>query len=269
MATISSYLGDTTSSTIRRRAHDYRMFVWLALAMAATVVTGFSLQWLAGRSSFVAAPWRLHLHAMLFMGWVGLFVVQTLLAAGMAGRGSLALHRRLGWLGAGWATAMVVVGIVTTVSMVRRAAVPFFFTPAYFLAMDGLAVLWFGGLVAAAIALRRRTAWHNRLMIVAMTILTGPAVGRLIPAPLLMPWVGLTVFAVILVFPVAGIVGDRVTRGRVHPAWWVGLAALATMQAAIELLPRSAAGLAAYRAVVHGSAGAAVDPRAYPPFPPL
>ena len=248
------------------RSREYRLFVWLAVAMALTVVAGFSLQWLAGRSSFTGSPLRLHVHAVLFMGWVALYLTQTLLAAGVFGPGSIALHRRLGWLGAGWAFSMIVVGLFITVGMVRRAAVPFFFTPAYFLFMDSLAILVFGGLVTAAIALRRRTAWHNRLMVCAMAVLTGPAIGRIIPAPFIIPWVGLSAFAGVVLFPLAGMIADRRRHG-VHPAWLAGLATLAAMQLAIELLPRSAAGLALYRAVVAGSPGAGVAPDAYPPPP--
>lgn len=255
-----------TGARVRAFSAERRLFVGLAIAMAFTIVAGFSLQWLMGRSSFTESPARLHVHAMLFMGWVGLYLAQTLLGVGAAGPTSIALHRRLGWIGAGWAIVMVVVGVYVTVGMVRRGAVPFFFTPAYFLFMDLLAVLVFGGLVAAAIVLRRRTAWHSRLMVCAMAVLTGPAIGRMVPVPLVMPWVGLSVFAVVILFPLAGMIADRRRYGT-HPAWLAGLATLAAMQLAIELLPRSAAGLALYRAVAAGSPGAAVAPDAYPPPP--
>lgn len=252
----------------RRRAFtaEQRLFIGLALAMAFTIVAGFSLQWLTGRSSFTGSPARLHVHGLLFMGWVGFYLTQTLLGTGAVGPGSIALHRRLGWIGAGWATAMVGVGLYVTIGMIRRGAVPFFFTPGYFLFMDILAVLVFGGLVATAIVLRRRTAWHNRLMVCAMAVLTGPAIGRMLPAPLLIPWVGLSVFPIVLLFPLAGMIADRRRHG-VHPAWLVGLATLVAMQLAIELLPRSPAGLAFYRAVAAGSPGATVAPDAYPPPP--
>lgn len=255
-----------TGARSRAFTAEQRLFLKLALAMAITIVAGFSLQWLTGRSSFTDAPVRLHVHAMLFMGWVGLYLTQTLLGVGAIGPGSIALHRRLGWLGAGWATAMVVVGLYVTVGMVRRGAVPFFFTPAYFLFMDMLAVLVFAGLVTAAIVMRRRTAWHSRLMVCAMAVLTGPAIGRVVPVPLVMPWVGLTVFAFVILFPLAGMIADRRRYGA-HPAWLAGLATLVAMQFAIELLPRSAAGLAFYRAVTAGSPGAVVLPDAYPPPP--
>jgi len=100
----------------------------------------------------------------------------------------------------------------------------------------------------------------------AMAVLTGPAIGRVVPAPLVMPWVGLTVFAFVILFPLAGMIADRRRYGA-HPAWLAGLATLVAMQLAIELLPRSAAGLTFYRAVTAGSPGAVVLPDAYPPPP--
>src|SRR6476619_1022020 len=74
----------------------------LAIAMALTVVAGFSFQLAMGRSTF-GSPLRVHVHAVLFMGWVAILLVQTTFAA----RQSLALHRRLGWVGAGWVAAMI------------------------------------------------------------------------------------------------------------------------------------------------------------------
>ena len=53
------------------------------------MVAGFSLQLAMGRSTF-AAPLRVHVHAVLFMGWVAIMLTQSQLAM----RGPLALHRR-------------------------------------------------------------------------------------------------------------------------------------------------------------------------------
>ena len=107
---------------------DHGFFMKTAIAMAVIIVLGFSTQLAMGRSTF-AVPLMLHLHALVFFGWTLLFVVQTALV----GRSSARLHKRLGWVGAVWATAVVLLGIYTTVMMVRRGAAPFFFTPSYFL----------------------------------------------------------------------------------------------------------------------------------------
>jgi hypothetical protein len=241
---------------------DHRFFLTMAVAMALVLVAGFSMQLAAGRSSF-GAPIHVHVHAFIFFGWTVLYVLQNALAA----TGSIALHRRLGWLGAGWMGAMVVVGIYVTVLMVRRGGVPFFFTPAYFLVMDSLAVLSFAGLSIAAILMRRRTEWHRRLHYCGMATLTGPGFGRLLPMPFLIPWAGWTVFAAIMIFPVIGIFADKRRSGAVHPAWWWGTGAMVATQLAIVGIASSPLGAGVYDMVVAGSSAAAIAPQAYPPSP--
>ena len=240
-----------------------RFFFRAALVMAAVIVAGFSIQLAMGRSSF-GAPLRVHVHALLFFGWVVLYVIQNGLAAN---RSTWPLHRTLGWLSLAWVPAMMVVGTFVTVTMVQLGHTPFFFQPAYFLVMNPLTVCTFAGLTAAAIVLRRRTQWHRRLMFCGMTILLGPAVGRLIPMPLLIPYGGWAVFATILLFPMAGIVRDLRASGRVHPAWWWGIGTITVMQAAIDLVTFSPLGVAFYTAVTRGTPGADIAPLAFPPFP--
>lgn len=243
---------------------ERRFFLILALAMAAVNVAGFSLHWFMGRSTFGAPP-LVHLHAGVFFGWIALFVTQTALAA----RGSLALHRRLGWVAAGWAVAMVVLGIAITVLMVREGRAPFFFTPAYFLVMNSLSVLTFGALVAVAIRLRRKNMAHRRLMIVGMAAIMAPALGRILPLPLLIPWAGWSVFVVVILFPLAGVIHDYRRTGRVHPAWLWGIAALFVMQLAMDVLSSGDTGRLLYATAVAGSPGEAIALDAYPPFPPI
>ncbi|WP_404333880.1 hypothetical protein AB2M62_11575 [Sphingomonas sp. MMS12-HWE2-04] len=241
---------------------DDRFFLTMAIAMALIIAAGFSLQLAMGRSTF-AAPWRVHLHALVFFGWVVLYVTQNALVT----RGSMALHRRLGWVGAGWAGAMVVVGISTTLAMVRQGASPFFFLPLYFLVMNSLSVLCFGGLIAAAILLRRRTEWHRRLLYCAMAVLTGPAFGRLLPMPLMIPYAQWGVFAAVMVWPAIGIVADLRRRGAVHPAFWYGVAAITGTQLAMSLIAYSPIGLVIYETAMAGSPGALVAPLEFAPPP--
>jgi uncharacterized membrane protein len=109
----------THAYTAPTTGNDDRFFVKAAIAMALVVVVGFSTQLAMGRSTF-ASPLHVHLHAVVFMGWVVIYVTQTALVAS----GSLALHRRLGWIATGWMMAMVVLGFVVTLSMVRRGRRP-------------------------------------------------------------------------------------------------------------------------------------------------
>ena len=242
-----------------RVADERRFFLVIACIMGAINVVAFSLHWFMGRSTFGAPP-LVHAHALVFFGWVALFVTQSALAA----RGSVRLHRRLGWVAAGWAGVMVVLGITLTIAMVRADRVPFFFTPAYFLMMNPLSVLVFAGTVWWAIRMRRRNEWHRRLMIVGMATIMGPSLGRVIPVPLVIPYAGWAVFAAMMLFPLAGAIRDRRRRGAVHPAWWYGLALMLAMQVSIETLGASGVGRAVHAAVTVGSPGAKVDPFAYP-----
>lgn len=243
-------------------AGDERFFLTAAILMTLVVIAGFSVQLAAGRSSF-GAPWPLHVHALLFFGWGFFYLLQNILI----GTGNVARHKQLGWLAAVFVPAMVVVGVYITVSMVQRGAVPFFFAPAYFLIMDPLALFVFAGFVAAAIRMRRRTDWHRRLMLCGMAVLTGPAIGRLLPMPFLAPWAGLAVFSVLLIWPLAGMAADRRRHVSVHPAWFWGVAVLLAMQLVIEVAGRGPIGAALARSVATGTPGERVDPLAYPPPP--
>ena len=252
----------TLASSARTSARNEKFWLVSALLMALVLIAGFSIQLAAGRSSF-AVPIYYHVHAFVFFGWTFLYVLQNILV----GRENVALHRRLGWLAIGWIPAMIVLGLFMTINIARRGHVPFFFTPAYFLIMNPLAILTFAGLASAAIVMRRRTQWHRRLMFCGMAMLLGPGLGRLLPAPLFKPHAGLVLFAAAMLFPLAGVIRDLRRSGKVHPAWAWGIGALLVAQILTELLPTTTAGLALYEAATRGSPGAAVAPGAYPPSP--
>jgi len=246
-----------------RTAGDERFFMTAALAMAGVIIAGFSFNAIMGRSSF-HSPISVHVHALLFMGWMVLYVVQNALVAS----GNVALHRRLGWVSAVWIPAMVGAALYVIVHMVQRGAVPFFFTPIFFLTFDTMILVSFVGLAATAIRLRRRTDWHRRLMFCAMAVLTGPGIARLLPMPLLIPYAAEAAVGASLVFPIAGIVADRRRSGQIHPAWWWGLAAIVGGQVLAEIVARTWLGLSLYDVVAAGTAGAHIAPTAYP-LPPV
>jgi hypothetical protein len=242
---------------------DERFFLVSAIVMAVVVCAGFGVNLATGRSSF-AAPARLHVHALLFFGWTALFVAQSALA----GRGSLALHRRLGWLAAGWMPLMVASGVYITARNVAQGRVPPFFEPVYFLVMNPLHILMVAALVMAAILMRRRTQWHRRLMFCSMALLLAPAFGRLLPMPLLVPYAGIAVIIPSLGFIVAGALRDRRKQGSVHPAWWWGMGTCIGVVILIQVVAYSPLGLALYETVTAGSA-TALPPLGFQPLPAL
>lgn len=241
---------------------DERFFLRGAIIMALLIVAGFSFQLGMGRSTF-ASPLRVHAHAILFMGWVAIYLLQNVLVA----TGRIGLHRRLGWIAAAWLVPMVISGFLVTVVMVRSGTVPFFFQPLQFLIFDPVTVLAFAGLTVAAILLRRRTEWHRRLHFCGMSLLLAPAFGRLLPMPLLQPWAWEATFAASMLFPVVGAAMDARRCGRVHPAWKWGMAAMIAPFVLIEALTYSPLGGAIYQRVTEGSPGAAIDPLGFQPPP--
>lgn len=241
---------------------DERFFLGSAIIMAAIVVAGFSTQLAMGRSTF-ASPVRVHVHAILFMGWVAIYLAQNVLVAS----GRVDLHRRLGWVAAVWMIPMVVSGFLVTAIMVRNGNAPFFFQPLHFLVFDPMTVTGFAGLTVAAILLRRRTDWHRRLHFCGMALLIAPAFGRLLPMPLLQPWAGEAAFAMPLLFPLAGIWSDLQRSGRAHPAWKWGIGAMGAVFALTQAITYSSAGTALYDAVTKGTPGGAVSPLDFPPPP--
>jgi uncharacterized membrane protein len=243
-----------------RSIDDERFFLNSAILMAAIIAVGFSFQLAMGRSTF-ASPLRVHVHAVLFMGWVAIYLIQNVLVA----TDRVGLHRRLGWIAAAWMVAMTVSGILVTVLVVRNGTTPFFFQPLQFLIFDPVAVLTFAGLTTAAIVLRRQTDWHRRLHFCGMTMLLAPAFGRLLPLPLLQPWSWEATFAVTLLFPLFGMWSDLRRRGRVHPAWVWGMGVLLASFVLVQAITYGPAGTIIYDWVTEGSQGAAIPPLEFQP----
>jgi len=243
-------------------AGDERFFLRAATIMALTIVAGFSFQYMMGRSTF-ASPIRVHLHAFFFMGWVAIYLLQNVFVA----TGRMQLHRRLGWIAAFWIIPMVIMGCFVTAAMVRNGTVPFFFRPLQFLIFDPVTVFTFAGLTIAAVCLRKRTEWHRRLHFCGMSLLLGPAFGRLLPLPLLQPWAWEAAFAATMLFPIAGVIADIRRSGRIHPAWRWGIATMIACLVVTEAITYSPLGNSIYHVVTKDSPGASVAPLGFPPPP--
>jgi len=205
-------------------------FLVMAFAIALTVVVAFSLFLAAGISSF-SSPWWVHIHGLTFMGWIALYVTQNTLVF----RNNLALHRRFGRIGAGYAAWMVLVGLVLTPLTLAVGRSPPFFTPPYFLALDWVNIVVFGALLYAAIHNRKRTDWHRRLMLCATVCVIAPAWGRLIVLSG-NPMTATNNVSFLILYVVIAMLFDWRNRGRAHPAYSWGIGALVAMVAAIELL---------------------------------
>jgi hypothetical protein len=220
----------TTVSTTPRQnplvigAHDRLFYSAMAVAMALTVFAGFGATYYfrflsAGPTTTLSGgPFTIavHAHGALFTTWVLLFVVQTALVA----QRRVAIHRRLGFAGAGLAAAMVGVGTYTAIEAAARGAAPPGVDPLAFLAIPLFDMILFGGFVTAAVVLRRNKEAHKRLMLLAYVAIIVAAVARL---PGVLSKGPTAFFGLAVLFIVAGAVYDRLSRGRVHRVYlWGG-----------------------------------------------
>ncbi|MDR3527937.1 MAG: hypothetical protein P4L57_11715 [Rhizomicrobium sp.] len=209
------------STDMPQETRERLFFVTMAFVIAITILAGFGSWALRG---FVVQPVPLlvHLHGLLFVSWVGIFISQTLLIQ----RNSVRLHRRVGWLALAVAGAMLVVGSTTAIESVVLQRVPPFFPPNIFLALSFMELVTFATLLTTAIAQRRRTQWHRRLMLGAMIAILGPAWGRMLPMTLLGPFGGFAVMGMQMLYVAPAMIFDWRQRGSIHPAYYWVLGAL-------------------------------------------
>jgi hypothetical protein len=232
-------------------AQGTRFFLIMAAVMSLVIVAGFTFHLIAGRSSF-DAPLTVHMHGVIFMAWIGLFFGQHVTIAS----GNIALHRQLGKLAYLFIPAMVIAGTAVMVHSAQSRGGPFFFAVNEFVISNGLGLYCFGGLALWALRVRRHQGWHRRLMLVAMSILTGPGIGRLVPMTLLIPYAWPIGIALTWIFPIIGMVADWRRDGRVHPAYWWGMGIYVGVFAGSMLLAWSPLGISFTEWLVAGTPGA-------------
>jgi hypothetical protein len=239
----------TAAQTSASYQADQRFFTRLAFALAGLIVFGFAQWALRGFVDPLKTPIWVHLHGLAMLGWLGLIVTQNRLAES----GNLALHQWLGRAGLVLALAIVGTGMFAGRMALVLHRVPPFFSDAYFLALTHVEVIAFASLITIAIALRRQTQWHRRLMLGATVILMEPALGRLLPMPLL----GQTGGGWLEAGMQLGFLGilarhDGKVIGRVHPATLLAMSAVIGVHAVIQLLAASPAIAAIAQAIADG-----------------
>jgi len=235
-------------ATIAGRAtREESFYQKMAAGLAILILFAFGQFALRGMVDYRHAPLIVHVHGVAMASWLVLLVVQSTLAQRM----DLTLHRRLGWLGLGLVLAIPPLAIATCVAMLRAHAFPPFFTPSFFLVLVTVESLTFAGMVVAAIAMRRRTDWHRRLMIGAAIVLLEPAFGRLLPMPLMGPW-GEWVAMLLQLIAVAIVARHDVSsRGKVHGATFL-IGGIIVLIHVIDTLLGMAPPIVAFAGAIYG-----------------
>lgn len=207
-------------TSLARKAGDRLFYSGIALAIAATVFTGFFATFYNRGAGLPPLSPLLIAHGIVFTVWVLLFVMQTSLVATRRVR----VHQRVGIAGGFLALLMVGLGLAAAIAALRlgRAPIPGL-DPRAFFAVPFFDMVLFAILIATGLSLRRDPEAHKRLMVLGMVAVIDAAVARL-PFSFIMTGGPPIFFALTDLFIVAGVVYDLVTRRRVHRAYvWGGL----------------------------------------------
>jgi hypothetical protein len=193
-------------------------YIFASLLMALIAIVGFWPTYfgplVAGR---VVQPLVIHLHTIVFGGWLVLFLVQ----AGLAATGRVAWHIRLGRVGIAYGALLIVVGLTTGV--IRAGGGGQGQNPTLLLATTS-DMICFATFFSLAVAWRSKPQLHKRAMVVAATMLLIAPVSRMwfLPedsarTPVL--------FSIWMLPVLIAVVYDLLRRGLLHPVYVAGIAA--------------------------------------------
>lgn len=222
-----------------RPAGERRMYTLAAIGAFAIVFAGFAPTFYL-KGVFAGpdlTPLKI-VHGVVMSAWFALFLVQVRLVA----TGNTATHRKLGLAGIALAVIVVTLGMLIGIASARAGATPLpSIPPLAFLIMPVGELVVFTTLFTAAIAMRKRSAWHKRFMLVASLAMLAPALARL-------PVIGAggppAFFGVIDLALIGCIAFDTARNRRVHPAFLVALGVVIAGQVGRLLLMQTPAWLA-------------------------
>jgi hypothetical protein len=220
MAVNTSIRGGSIGSAAtggRRATRFYRIVAVVALLV---MFAGFAPSFFLKPLFHKPPPLTLLLvvHGTIMTAWFALFLAQAHLAASR----NLRLHRRLGVAGVALATAVFVAGLTVAITGARLGHSPGP-PPLVFLAIPFTDMMVFAVLAGSAIAFRRRTETHKRLMLLAVVGILTAAIAR---TPLIHSNVVLA-FSTTLSIALACVAWDTWRNRRLHPAFGWGFALLA------------------------------------------
>ncbi|MDX1499402.1 MAG: hypothetical protein R3176_05870 [Woeseiaceae bacterium] len=164
----------------------------------------------------------IHVHAVVYVSWLALFVAQTVLVA----MRRVDLHRKLGTFGIYYGFVVLAVGTVTAVLRFGTMNADGMGDVArQFVIWPLLDMVIFAAFFVPAVLYRRKPAMHKRLMIVATTNLIVAAVFRAVG---LDDALAHTLFVLLWLSPIlVAMLHDLVRERLVHPVYVVGALVLA------------------------------------------
>lgn len=195
--------------------NDNRFFAAMAFVIVAATFVGFAPSYYLA-PMFGAKPLSmlLHVHGAVFTAWIILYVAQT----GLVSAGRADIHRIVGPVAVVLGIAMVPLGIAAAIITKQVAAAHHVPPQGPPLVFPLGAILTFAVLVGAGVAMRKRSAWHKRLMLLGTAaILTTPLarITRFTHIGLTPALGGMILTDILLA---ALVIYDVRSRGKLHPA---------------------------------------------------
>jgi hypothetical protein len=262
----ATFLAPKSGARTKAKRGGSPFFYGMSLLLLAIVLVGFAPTfYLRAIFPTPSIPPYLYVHGIVLTAWFIWLPLQTSLVRS----GRLAQHRAMGVAGATIAAGVVLVGPMAAMGLVPRAlsaglhwttdmsmvlGPPMagvkmidFFTR--LVTINLISITAFALLVGAAIVLRRKSAWHKRLILLGSLAIITPALGRISRLPHLGgengPFSLIVLFALLL----ALIGHDVLTRRKLHPATIAGVGVIAAGVVAQQLIAASDWGHAFVRAL--------------------
>jgi len=146
--------------------------VWLGILWIG-MIAGFGVDFPLYLHANPAPPMVVHVHAVVFSIWMVILTAQVILVLG----NNVSIHRKLGWVAAGWAGLMAVFGPWAAVAwQTVNFGLPNGDPP--FLAVQFLNLAGFLAILSFGIRLRKNPAAHRRMMILSTVALADPGFSR-------------------------------------------------------------------------------------------
>lgn len=176
MATVSAVSGPSRFLHVKGTwsGRDDRMAsaVWLGILWVG-MIAGFGVDFPLYLHSNPAPPKVVHVHAVVFSMWMLILTAQVLLVLG----DRVSVHRKMGWVAAGWAGLMAVFGPWAALAWhAVNLGLPSGDPP--FLSVQLLNMVGFLTLLCWGITQRRNPATHRRMMILSTVALADPGFAR-------------------------------------------------------------------------------------------
>jgi hypothetical protein len=211
---------------VRAAARSRISFFFIAhLALLAVMLVGFSPTfYLRAFFSVPRIPPVLYVHGVVLTLWFLLAVVQAVLIRTQR----LRLHRQLGYVAAGYAALVIILGLVANARLASQIQSP---AEAENIIYWGnlFTLVLFAAFVSLAVVFRKRPDAHKRLILLASISIVGPALARFPMWPMFAGGVdsarNFGIGGLLLLFG-SMIVYDLIARRRPHPASWLGAVAI-------------------------------------------